>query len=166
MQSHCRGSELLIAVPGRNRLPSALKLDSDTFQPVMNPKHISAPLVVIAVVSERNRQNVISAIKPIGKQWREGEKYGKRDVVFAWMDGERWSSWLKSMYGIVDAGKAETPSVVIADHAVSVLCPARSAVKLTLNRLESCLLRRRTAGIKDPTDASKYRVGPRKHRKG
>ncbi|KAF9782145.1 thioredoxin-domain-containing protein [Thelephora terrestris] len=126
----------------RNRLPSALKLDSDTFQPVMNPKHISAPLVVIAVVSERNRQNVISAIKPIGKQWREGEKYGKRDVVFAWMDGERWSSWLKSMYGIVDLGKAETPSVVIADHANLVYYdvePQGSKIQLTHQSIMSTL---------------------------
>lgn len=87
----------------------------------MSPKHIPAPLVVIAAVSERNRQNVISATKSIGKQWREGEKAGGRDVVFTWMDGERWSSWLKSMYGIVDTGRAETPCVVIADHAVGVL---------------------------------------------
>jgi thioredoxin domain-containing protein 5 len=92
----------------------------------MKPAHISAPLVVIAVVSERNRQNVVSAIKSIGKQWREGGKTGRRDVVFTWMDGERWSDWLKSMYGIVDAGAAETPSVIIADHTVGVLsypCP-------------------------------------------
>ena len=100
----------------------------------MNPKHISAPLVVIAVVSETNRQNVISAMKSIGKQWREGEKYGKRDVVFTWMNGERWSSWLKNMYGIVDQG-GETPSVVIADHAVGVLCPPLSVVRLTCNRI-------------------------------
>ena len=97
----------------------------------MNPKHITAPLVVIAAVSERNRQNVISAMKSIGKQWREGAKIGKRDVVFAWMDGDRWSSWLKTMYGIVDAGRAETPSVVIADHGVSIICLLPYLVTLT-----------------------------------
>lgn len=126
----------------RNRLPSALQLDSETFQSVMNPKHISAPLVVIAVVSERNRQNVVAATKSIGKQWREGEKAGKRDVVFTWMDGDRWSSWLKSMYGIVDAGRAETPSVVIVDHAVGVLCTLSSVIALTGAHIESRLLRR------------------------
>ena len=108
----------------------------------MNPKHVSAPLVVIATVSERNRQNVISATKSIGKQWREGEKAVKRDVVFTWMDGERWSSWLKSMYGIVDAGRAETPNIVIADHAVGVLSPLSLAVTLTWGHTESRLLRR------------------------
>lgn len=107
----------------------------------MNPKHVSAPLVVIAVVSERNRQNVISAIKSIGKQWREGEKAGQRDIVFAWMDGERWSSWLKSMYGIVDAGTVETPSVVIADHAVGIFGPLSSVVTLTRDHLETRILR-------------------------
>ena len=108
----------------------------------MNPKHISAPLVVIATVSERNRHNVISATKSIGKQWREDEKVGRRDVVFTWMDGERWSNWLKSMYGIVDAGRAETPSVVIADHAVGVPYLPPSAMTLTCDYLESRLLRR------------------------
>lgn len=87
----------------------------------MNPKYISAPLVVIAPVSEKNRQNVIPAMKSIGKQWRQGEKVGEREVAFTWMDGERWSKWLKSMYGVVDAGTAETPSVIVADHAVRVL---------------------------------------------
>ena len=130
IHGHLWKSRVAEGFPGRNRLPSALQLDSDNFQTVMNPKHISAPLVVIAAVSERNRQNVISATKSIGKQWREGEKPGKRGVVFAWMDGERWSNWLKSMYGIVDAGKAETPSIVIADHTVSVLSSQPSAISL------------------------------------
>ena len=88
----------------------------------MNPKHISAPLVVIAAVSEKNRQNVISVMKSIGKQWREGKKVGQREVVFTWMDGERWSKWLKSMYGVVNIGTVESPSVIVADHVVGVLC--------------------------------------------
>jgi len=87
----------------------------------MNPKHISAPLVVIVAASEKNQQNVILALRSIGKQWREGEKVGQREVAFTWMDGDRWSKWLKSMYGIVDTGTAETPSVVVADHAVRTL---------------------------------------------
>lgn len=95
----------------------------------MNPKHISAPLVVIATVSEKNRDNVISAMKSIGKQWREGEKTGQREVVFTWMDGERWSKWLKSMYGVVDAGTTGPPSVIVADHAVRVLRIIPSAVR-------------------------------------
>jgi len=126
----------------RNRLPSALQLDSDNFQSVMNPKHVSAPLVVIAAMSERNRQNVISATKLIGKQWREGEKAGQREVVFTWMDGERWSNWLKSMYGIVDAGKAETPSVVITDHANLVYYDVGSdghKIQLTYQSIASTL---------------------------
>ena len=107
-----------------------LQLDSDTFQSVMNPKHISAPLVVIVTVSEKNRQDVIPTLRSIGKQWREGEKVGQREVAFTWMDGERWSKWLKSMYGIVDTGMAETPSVIVADHAVRGL---PSAVRVALH---------------------------------
>ena len=93
----------------------------------MNPKHISAPLVVIVAVSEKNRQDVIPALRSIEKQWREGEKVGQREVVFTWMDRERWSKWLKSMYGVVDTGTAETPSIIVADHAVRTL---PSALKL------------------------------------
>jgi hypothetical protein len=102
----------------------------------MNPKHISAPLVVIAAVSEKNRQNAIQALKSIGKQWREGEKVGQREVVFAWMDGERWSKWLKSMYGVVDTGTADTPTVIIADHAVRILSSAvKGRLTLTCDHL-------------------------------
>lgn len=110
----------------------------------MSPKNVSAPLVVIAVVSEKTQANVISAMKSIGKQWRAGEKAGQRDIAFTWMDGERWSKWLKSMYGIVDAG-AGSPSVIVADHAV---CSSYStfhgkdAWRLRTNHPESCLLRR------------------------
>jgi len=126
----------------RNRLPSALQLDSDTFQSVMNPKHISAPLVVIGVASEKNRQNVISAMKSIGKQWREGEKVGQREIVFTWMDGERWSKWLKSMYGIANAGTTETPRVVIADHANLIYYdvePYGPKIQLTYSSIMSTL---------------------------
>lgn len=84
---------------------------------------MSTPLVVISVVSEKNRQNVISAMKSIGKQWRESVKAGQREVVFAWMDGERWSKWLKSMYGVVDSPTAESPSVIVADHEVRPRIP-------------------------------------------
>jgi len=126
----------------RNRLPSALQLDSDTFQSVMSPKHMSAPLVVISVVSEKNRQNVISAMKSIGKQWRESVKAGQREVVFAWMDGERWSKWLKSMYGVVDSPTAESPSVIVADHENLLyydIEPYGSKIRLTYSSVVSTL---------------------------
>jgi len=126
----------------RNRLPSVLQLDSDTFQPVMNPKHISAPLVVIVVVSEKNRQTVIPALRSIEKQWREGEKVGQREIVFTWMDGERWSKWLKSMYGVVETGTAETPSVIVADHANLVYYDLESygsKIQLTYSSIVSTL---------------------------
>ena len=108
----------------------------------MNPKHISAPLVVIVAVSEKDRQNVIPALRSIGKQWREGEKVGQREVIFTWMDAERWSKWLKSMYGIVGAGTAETPSVIVADHAVRTPLSVVKVPPLTYDHLESRLLRR------------------------
>jgi len=94
----------------------------------MSPKNALAPLVVIAVVSEKNRADVISAMKSVGKQWREGEKVMERDVTFTWMDGERWSKWLKSMYGVVDTGTG-SPGVIVADHAVCVLRVPPSAVR-------------------------------------
>ena len=132
----------------------------------MNPKHVSAPLVIITAVSERNRQNVISATKSIGKQWREVGKAGQRDVVFTWMDGERWSSWLKSMYGVVDAGRAETPNVVIADHAVGIILPLSSVETLMCDDLESHLLRCWPRWGQDPADVSKYRIDSRECCKG
>lgn len=106
-----------------HRLPTSLELTQDTFQSVMNAPQ--APLVVIAAVTNENKDKVKERFRDVGMKWRartqgSGEFDG-RDVVFTWMDSQRWGEWLKNMYGIskADAEDLEHVPVVIADHKVS-----------------------------------------------
>ncbi|KAJ7171825.1 protein disulfide isomerase [Mycena crocata] len=106
-----------------NRLPTALELTQDTFQLVMNAPH--APLVVIAGVRSDTRDKVAERFRDIALKWRVRTGgtgiFAGRAVVFTWMDGEKWESWLKSMYGLrkgAKGGEAEDVGVIIADHQV------------------------------------------------
>ncbi len=103
------------------RLPLAMELGEGSFQEVMNAE--SKPLVLLASVSASGieRNQIVEMLRGFAAEWRRtgGSQYspphGGRQVVFVWMDQERWASWLKSMYGI--KGPAQ---VVIVDHSVSL----------------------------------------------
>jgi Thioredoxin-like domain len=113
-----------------NRLPITVELTQDTFQDVM--KAPNKPLVVIAAVTKDSRDRIADKFKDIGKVWRLREEQGKggaRDVVFAWMDMDRWGSWLKSMYGIRTDANSD-PVIVIADHGVRFPIPGENACVL------------------------------------
>jgi len=116
----------------------------------MNAQH--GPLVVIAATSSHNKKKIASKLRDFAKKWRvrtggTGVTHGK-DIVFSYMDGERWKEWLKTMYGINgsesklahDGDKDEEAheealddvQVVIADHKVGQLCPWARIVTLTV----------------------------------
>jgi thioredoxin domain-containing protein 5 len=106
-------SEWLLA----NRIPTTVELNQDTFQQVMNAPH--KPLVVIAAVNKITKEKVAEKMKEIGKKWRlRRQNKGNRDVVFTWMDADKWEKWLKNMYG---ARVTDEPAIIIADHGVSVM---------------------------------------------
>lgn len=101
-----------------------VELTQDTFQQVMNAPQ--EPLVVIAAVTKENKDKVKERFREISKKWRirtsgSGITH-ERDVVFTWMDAERWSDWMKSMYRISKGGEhhetLDEVRVVIADHKV------------------------------------------------
>ncbi|KAF8905855.1 thioredoxin-like protein [Gymnopilus junonius] len=115
-----------------HRLPTSTELTQDTFQSVMNAPH--KPLVVIFAAPDRPgvREKVMQRLRDVGGKWKVRNGKGKsgtveeeetegRQVVFAWMDSERWEDWMKSMYGIqpVEGGveSVEDTRVVIADHS-------------------------------------------------
>lgn len=74
------------------------------------------------------------------KKKKQLEAYG-REVVFAYMDLERWKDWLKSMYGITSSDKDNLDNipVVVADHLVrfSSFTPIRNSRILGINLLSS-----------------------------
>ncbi|KIM79468.1 hypothetical protein PILCRDRAFT_823363 [Piloderma croceum F 1598] len=96
-----------------NRIPTTVELSQETFQLVMNAPH--KPLVVIAPVNKGKKEKVAEKMKEIGKKWRVRKlNKGNRDVVFTWMDTDKWASWLKNMYGVK---ATEEPTVIVADHS-------------------------------------------------
>jgi len=113
-----------------HRLPLAMELGEGSFQEVMNAE--SKPLVVLVSVaaSGAERDQVVEKVRRLAGQWRRSgaaqyePAHGARQVVFAWMDQERWTSWLKSMYGVQSPGQ-----VVIVDHSVcSLVCSVESLI--------------------------------------
>lgn len=98
----------------RNKLPTFVELDSDSFQEIMNAPH--EPLVVLVAAPHAELRDTTEHVRAVAQQWKDAKHGG--DVVFALMDADKWASWLKSMYGI----KTEVgPRVVVANHSVSAL---------------------------------------------
>ena len=78
----------------------------------MNAQH--KPLVVLVAAPRASLREVADRVRAIGQQWKDSKAPG--NVVFTWMDADKWAKWLHGMYGI----KAQQdPSVVVANHAVS-----------------------------------------------
>ncbi|KAJ2912426.1 hypothetical protein MD484_g7977, partial [Candolleomyces efflorescens] len=102
-------------------LPGAIELHQDTFQTVMNAPH--GPLVVIATSNAKISTKLEGRVKDIAKKWRartsgSGE-VNNREVIFTWMDAQRWKDWMKSMYGVSmdeDEVDLDDVKVVVADH--------------------------------------------------
>ncbi|KAI0029678.1 thioredoxin-domain-containing protein [Vararia minispora EC-137] len=99
-----------------HRLPSALELSELSFQEVMKAR--ARPLVVLTSVPAATNfaeyEWLVGETTKIAMKWREltlQRGSTRRSVVFVWMDAEKWSKWLKSMYGIQGPNR-----VVIADH--------------------------------------------------
>jgi hypothetical protein len=97
----------------RERLPTSLELSADTFKSVMEAPH--EPLVVLVAIppSGQVHDDAVRQLRETAKTWRNARTSTRRGVVFAWMDGNRWSSWLNNMYGFKSSS---TPAVVVTDH--------------------------------------------------
>lgn len=104
-----------------HRWPSALELGEGSFQEVMNAE--SKPLVVLVSVTDSGaeRDHLVATVRKLATQWRKtgavqyAPPHEARQVVFTWMDQDRWAKWLKSMYGINNPAQ-----VVITDHSVGL----------------------------------------------
>lgn len=101
-----------------HRIPVLQELTSENFADVM--KHPAKPLVVLTAFDMEKMPKTelaasIERLSDIAKRWqRQAVRLtDTRPTIFVYMDGERWSKWLKSMYGI---RKELLPSTVIVDH--------------------------------------------------
>ena len=109
-----------------HRIPSLIELSSGSFQSIMNAPQ--EPLVLVAAVTDKLRSQAKASLEKLAKEWKSktggsGELNGKQ-VIFAYMDAEKWEKWLKSMYGIKkhhNEDDLDEIKVVIADHKVGSL---------------------------------------------
>lgn len=107
-----------------NRLPTFLELNQDNFQLVMNAPQ--QPLVVLVAANPSQVPEVSALVSDSANGWRGRIQRAmngngdmpSRDVIFTWMDAERWATWMKSMYGIKSS---YVPAVVITDHQVKIV---------------------------------------------
>jgi protein disulfide-isomerase len=106
------------------KLPTLVELSSATYNDLM-PTTGDPPLVAVAVFSPKAMGSQLVEAKKrfedVARGWTERRKARDvkgRDVVWTWVDGDRWTGWAKSMYG-VKAGAV--PAIVVADHKVRVL---------------------------------------------
>lgn len=102
-------------------LPTSAELDAENFSKLMGPSPTRpgspSRLVVLGAINAQNSAH-IDIIKQAATSWHRGEQANdNRQVVFVWMDKEKWGGWLKRVYGVK---KGPEPVMVIADHGVSV----------------------------------------------
>lgn len=72
------------------------------------------------------RDKVKYQVEQLAKEWKSktdgSGEMNEKQVVFTWMDAEKWKDWLKSMYGIKqhhDQDDLDDIRVVIVNHKVS-----------------------------------------------
>ncbi|KAF8590271.1 thioredoxin-like protein [Ramaria rubella] len=101
----------------KHALPTSAELSAENFQRIMGPspapKGSPNRLVVLGAIDLNNLAH-IDIFKQTAQTWHRGEgAKGDGQIMFAWMDKEKWASWLKSVYGVT---KGPEPAVVIVDH--------------------------------------------------
>lgn len=105
------------------KLSLVTELNGATYADVMATTG-SPPLVGVAVLSHKKLGQVGMAkaqedVASLAKGWedrvRKSGKEGERAVVWTWVDGDKWSGWAWSMYGL-KAG--HEPVLVISDPKV------------------------------------------------
>ena len=104
-----------------NKQPIADELTTENFQSVMRSS--SNSLVVLVAIdtsklTDADLQQQQIKLKEMSKLWSvNGQNVKGRSVIFVWMDGVKWAKWLGNMYGVK---LADMPSVIVADHQVSL----------------------------------------------
>ncbi|KAM0751141.1 thioredoxin-like protein [Meredithblackwellia eburnea MCA 4105] len=96
------------------------ELNSQTFGDIMSQK-ATPPLVGLAVLSPKalglgGMQTAKTDLRKLADSWMETVRKdrldGEREVIWAWVDGDRWGGWVKSLYGVKVGSE---PVIVVAD---------------------------------------------------
>ncbi|GAA5957730.1 hypothetical protein JCM21900_004954 [Sporobolomyces salmonicolor] len=108
------------------KLPTVSELNGGTYNDLMpsDGGDEPPPLVGLAVLSRKGLgsdaafENAKGSFERLARGWTERSRTGTRakgrDVNWAWVDGDRWSGWARSMYD-VKAGAQDGPVLLVAD---------------------------------------------------
>ncbi|ORY74538.1 thioredoxin-like protein [Leucosporidium creatinivorum] len=105
------------------KFPTLTELSSATFDDLM-PSTGEPPLVGVAVLSKKGLpgkqfEAAKTVVERLAKGWserrmsKEESKKG-RDVLWTWVDGDKWAGWVRTMYDVKN-GAADGPKLLIAD---------------------------------------------------
>jgi hypothetical protein len=81
-----------------------------------------AIVVLGAVHAGVEGESEIRELEDVARAWRRGGRGFQQPVWFAWVEGDKWSGWLRQAYGI---RKSELPTVVVIDTPVSTKSMAK-----------------------------------------
>lgn len=118
------------------KLALVTELTGESYADIMSTAG-NPPLVGVVVLSPKRLgeglAQAVLDVQKLAKGWearvkKEGQ-HDTRAVIWSWVDGDKWGSWAKSLYG-VKAGLE--PVVVIGDPKVRLLALLCHGMKLTL----------------------------------
>ncbi|WWC59892.1 protein disulfide-isomerase domain [Kwoniella dejecticola CBS 10117] len=94
-----------------HRFPTLLELTGSNYNAVMNSN--SRAIVVLGALhkGEEGKKDR-DQLEEVAKAWKKGGRPFAQPVWFVWVDGEKWSGWLKQQYNIK---KSKIPAVVVID---------------------------------------------------
>ncbi|KAK1920867.1 thioredoxin-like protein [Papiliotrema laurentii] len=98
-----------------HRFPVVSHLNSGNYNALMKSES-RAVVVLAAVHSGEAGEKEKAKLMSIAKAWKKGGRPFQQPVWFAWVEGERWGSWLRQSYGIK---KSDLPAAVVVDPSNS-----------------------------------------------
>ncbi|WWD16839.1 protein disulfide-isomerase domain [Kwoniella shandongensis] len=94
-----------------HRFPTLVELTAANHPEIMKG---DAKAIVVLGALHKGSEGVKEQerLDEIARAWKKGGRRFDQPVWFVWVDGEKWSGWLKQSYGI---RKRELPAVVVID---------------------------------------------------
>jgi hypothetical protein len=81
-----------------HRFPTLVELTSSNYQELMrSPTNAMVVLGAVNKGDEGEKQK--EKLREVARAWKRGGRDFSQPVWFAWVDGEKWSGWLKQSYG-------------------------------------------------------------------
>ncbi|OCF58204.1 protein disulfide-isomerase domain [Kwoniella mangroviensis CBS 10435] len=94
-----------------HRFPTLVELTGSNYNAIMNSD--TRAIVVLGALHKADEgQKEKEKLAEVAKAWKRGGRPFSQPVWFVWVDGEKWSGWLKQQYSIK---KSQLPSAVVID---------------------------------------------------